>query len=355
MVHYSGTKTCFPRYDCVRGDLDVGEPKCIGFGGIPVDQALEREIIRVVQPGAVEAAVLASQEVGRRQTDVREALQRDLEAARYEAQRACKQFDAVDPENRLVADELERRWEQALQRVRQLEQRLDEASAVTGNEKPATLAEFQDLAADLESIWHGADIDVRLKKRIVRALIHEVIADVDSEANEVVLVIHWRGGVHTELRLARRRHGTCFTATATDVVAAVRSLARICDDTAIAGVLNRNGLRTGRNNRWTRARVTALRCRNSIALCSSEERALQRWLTLTEAAKFLGVSSRTLRLAVEHGDIEGDHPLTVGPWIFSRKALETEGAVRVVAGARRHRTTPAVPPQKNENPDFFGK
>jgi DNA invertase Pin-like site-specific DNA recombinase len=352
-VHYSGAKRGYLRYGCVRGQLDQGEPKCIAFSGIPVDQALGREIMRVVQPGAVEAAVLASQEVGRQQADVREALQRDLEAARYEAQRARKQFDAVDPENRLVADELELRWDQALQRVRQLEERLDETSAVAVNDKPATLEEFQDLAADLESIWHGAHIDAHLQKRIVRTLIHEVIADVDSEANEVVLVIHWRGGVHTELRLARRRHGACSVATSKDIVAAVRSLARVCDDTSIAGILNRNGLRTGRNNRWTRARVTALRCRDSIPVFSSEER--QHWLTLTEAAKFLGVSSRTLRLAVEHGDIEGDHPLSVGPWIFSRKALATEGAVRVVAEARRHRTTPAVPAQRNENPDFFGK
>jgi hypothetical protein len=354
-VRYSGTNNGFPRYGCVRGQLDQGEPKCIAFGGIPVDQALGHEIMRVVQPGAVEAAVLASQEVTRQQDDVRNALQRDLEAARYDAQRARKQFDAVDPENRLVADELEQRWNQALQRVHQLEQRLEEDSPAAGKDNPATLEEFQDLAADLESIWHGAHSDARLKKRIVRTLIHEIVADVDTEASEVVLVIHWRGGVHTELRLARRRHGSGFSATSKDIVAAVRSLARISDDAAIAGILNRNGLRTGRNNRWTRERVTALRYTNSIPVFSSEERALRNWLTLTEAAKFLGVSSRTLRLAVEHGDIEGDHPLSVGPWIFSRKVLESEGAVRVVAGARRHRTTPAVPPQRNGNPDFFGK
>src|SRR5207253_6460319 len=139
------------------------------------------------------------------------------------------------------------------------------------NEPPATVEEFQDLAADLEAIWHGAHADVRLKKRIVRTLIHEVVADVDSEAGEIILVIHWRGGVHTELRLPRRRRGTC-TATSKDIVAAVRSLARICNDTAIAGVLNRNGLRTGRGNRWTRERVTSLRCKNNIPVLAAEER-----------------------------------------------------------------------------------
>lgn len=181
-VHYTGNRHAFLRYGCIRGRLDQGEPTCIAFGGIPVDHAIGREILRLVQPAAVEAAVLASQTAQRQQDDVRQALQRDLEAASYEAQRARKQFDAVDPDNRLVADELERRWNQALERVRQLEQRLEERSASGANDGPAATEEFQDLAADLEAIWHGAHADARLKKRIVRTLIHEVVADIDATA-----------------------------------------------------------------------------------------------------------------------------------------------------------------------------
>lgn len=351
-VHYTGNHHGFLRYCCVRGRLDQGEPKCITFGGIPVDAAIGRQILRVVQPAAVEAAVLASQEAKRQQDDVRQALQRDLEAARYEAQRARKQFDAVDPENRLVADELERRWNHALERVCQLEQRLGEPLAAPVD--PATVEEFQDLAADLEAIWNGARTDARLKKRIVRTLIHEVIADVDPAASEVVLVIHWRGGMHTELRLPRRRRGTC-TATSKDIVAAVRSLARVCDDTVIAGVLNRNGLRTGRDNRWTRMRVTSLRCKNSIPCYSAESPTAPAWLTLTQAAKSLGLSSRTMRQAAERGQIDAEHPLPDGPWIFSTHALQTEAAAQVVKQARHHRRTPAVPGLHNQDIGFFGK
>jgi DNA invertase Pin-like site-specific DNA recombinase len=353
-VHYSGNKKHgFLRYGCVRGWLDLGEPKCIAFGGIPVDEAIGREILRVVQPGAVEAAVLASQQIAHQQDDVQKALRRDLEAARYEAQRAQKQFDAVDPENRLVADELERRWNQALKRVYQLEQRLDEQLAGVGEKPSATVEEFQNLTADLEAIWHGRQADARLKKRIVRTLIHEVVADIDAVAGEVILVIHWQGGVHTELRLPRRRRGACGTATSKDIVAAVRSLARICDDTAIAGVLNRNGLRTGRGNRWTRCRLTSMRCKNSIPVYSEAD-AAQNWLTLTQAARFLGISTRTMRLAVEQRRIEGEHPLPDGPWIFSRQALQTEAAAQVVKQARDRRT-PAVPNPEDENGDLFGK
>jgi DNA invertase Pin-like site-specific DNA recombinase len=267
-VHYTGVAHRVLRYACMRGRLDQGEPKCIAFGGIVVDDAVTREIMRVVQPAAQEAAVLASQQASQRQDEVLAALQRDLEAARYEAKRAQKQYDAVDPENRLVADELERRWNVALTRMHALEQRIQEQSRASAEEGSATIDEFQDLAAELEAIWNGADTDMRLKKRIVRTLIHEVIADVDAEAGEVILIIHWRGGIHTELRLPRRRRGQSNAHTSKEIVDAVRRLVPICDDMMIAGVLNRNGLHTGRGNRWTRMRVTSLRSKHGIPVHS---------------------------------------------------------------------------------------
>jgi hypothetical protein len=131
--------------------------------------------------------------------------------------------------------------------------------------------------------------------------------------------------------------------TSKDVVAAVRSLARICSDDVIAGVLNRNDLRTGRGNRWTRERVVSLRAWNEI-LCFSQDRCAQEgWLKLNEAAAALGVSSRTVRLAVERGEIAGEHPLTDGPWIINREALESQAATDLVDRARRSTRTPAKP------------
>jgi DNA invertase Pin-like site-specific DNA recombinase len=351
-VHYSGCAHRVLRYGCVRGYLDQGEPKCIAFGGIAVDDALSREILRVVQPTAQQAAVLASQQASRRQDEVRAVLQRDLEAARYEAQRAQKQFDAVDPENRLVADELERRWNAALGRVHALEQRIAEQCGASASDDPATLDEFHDLAAELDTVWNSAGTEIRLKKRIVRTLIQEVIADVDTQAGEIILVIHWRGGVHTELRLPRRRRGQSNAHTAKEVVDAVRRLVPICTDTIIAGVLNRNGLRTGRGNRWTRMRVASLRSKQGIPTHCHERQQAEGWMNLTEAAQFLGVSSRTLRLAVAQGDILGDHPLADGPWIFQRQALQTEAARRVVARARSRPGNPAVPRPGQKNFDF---
>ncbi len=338
-------------------DDDLG---CSGTGTVQ-RHGFERMVAEVClgQVGAV-----AAREVSRfarnsrewqQQDGVRAAFERDLEAARYEAKRAQKQYDAVDPENRLVADELERRWNAALAQVRALEQRIQEQRCASTSANAATVDEFRDLAADLDALWNNADTAVRLKKRIVRTLIHEVIANVDTAAGEVVLVIHWRGGVHTELRLPRRRRGQSNAHTSKEIVAAVRRLALICDDLAIAGVLNRNGLRTGRGNRWTRMRVTSLRNTNGIPVHRPEQQETEGWMTLTAAAKLLGISTRTLRLAIEASEIAGEHPLSDGPWILQRQALQTEAAQRVVQRARSHAGAPTEPDSDQPTLDFSNK
>ena len=339
-VRYTGNGHDVLRYACNRGWLDNGEARCIAFGGIPVDEAIGREVLRAVQPAAVEAAVQASQEETRRQDEVLEALQRDLEAARYTAQRAQRQFDAADPENRLVTDELERRWNQALERVREIEARIAAHQDGYARHRPATQKEFEELAANLEAVWHDSGTDTRLKKRIVRTLIEEVVVDVDGAAGEIILVIHWKGGVHTELRLPRRRRGQNNSQAPKALIDAVIALARICSDDLIAGLLSRNGMLTGRGNRWTRERVTALRSHHHIPAYSSDKATAEGWMNLTKAATFVGVSSRTLRLAVDRGEIEAEHPLPDGPWIFRKRVLESEAAIQFVQRVRREK--PAV-------------
>jgi hypothetical protein len=125
----------------------------------------------------------------------------------------------------------------------------------------------------------------QLKKRVIRTLIRDVVVDVDAPASEVVLVIHWKGGVHTELRLPRRRRGQNSTQTPTEVLEAVRVLARICPDRLIAGVLNRNGLLTGRGNRWTQERITALRSHHHIPCYRADQRDGGPWMNLRTQAK----------------------------------------------------------------------
>lgn len=342
-VHYTGNRHDVARYACHRAWLDKGQPRCISFGGKRVDETIAQEVLRVVQPAAIEAATMAYQDEANKQDQVLHALAHDLQAAQYAASRAQRQFDAADPENRLVTDELERRWNHALKGVREIEERIAQHHGQQHDDPPPTVAEFASLAEQLEDIWEHDHTDARLRKRIVRSLIHEVIVDVDNVACEIVLLIHWKGDVHTEVRVPRRRRGQNSSHTAPATLDAIRLLARICPDALIANVLNRNGLRTGRGNFWTRERVTALRSHHDIPVYSAERRVAEGWLNLTEAARLIGVSARTLRLAVDHGEIRAEHPVGDGPWIFKRADLQTEHAAAIAARARSRKSGPAIP------------
>ena len=331
-VRYTGMKHNIPRYACHRGLLDNGEPRCIAFGGLRVDDAIEAAVLKVVEPGAIVAAIAAEAEVSQQRDQVREALGRDLEAARYAADRAFRQYDAADPANRLVAGELETRWNKALARVTEVEAKITGHDAVAPSRAEAEPLTFTTLAGDLRAVWTAPTTDARLKKRIVRTLIREVIADIDAEAAEIVLLIHWMGGVHTELRLPRRRRGQ-RNSTASDIVTAVRQLALVVSDDFIAGVLNRNKLVTGNDNRWTRQRVTTLRSYHRIPVHRPASDGVEPWLNLTKAAALLGISAKTLRLAAESGEIDAIHPLGEGPWVFDRAVLASSQAKMIVARA----------------------
>ncbi|HVH89591.1 MAG TPA: hypothetical protein VM912_22935 [Terriglobales bacterium] len=176
--------------------------------------------------------------------------------------------------------------------------------------------------------------------------------DVDPPAGEVILTIHWKGGVHTELRLPRRRRGQNSAQTSKAIIDTVRVLTRICPDEVIAGVLNRNGLLTGRGNRWTQERVTSLRSHHAIPCYDAGMCEAEGWMNLTEAANTLGVSARTLRLAVERGEIEAEHPLDDGPWIFNRRAIETEAAEQFHARVRGSNRNPAIPTSEQSTLGF---
>jgi hypothetical protein len=151
----------------VRGRIDYGEPNCIAFGGLRVDDVVEAALLAVMQPGAIEAARAAEAQASTRRDEAREAMVRDLEAARYAADRAFWQYDAADPENRLVTGELEARWNRALSRVGACETRIGAHDALAPRPALPPVA-LETLAADLQGVWAAPTTDARLKKRIVR-------------------------------------------------------------------------------------------------------------------------------------------------------------------------------------------
>lgn len=335
MVRYTGQRgSRVPRYCCQRGNSDHGEPRCISFGAVSVDEVVGGEVMRIVEPAAIEAAALAITEDNRRQEQLVDSLLLELKAARYAADRAWRQYDAIDPGNRLVANELERRWNAALSKVGELERRVDDEQKRTHQQLIADPNTLHGLAGELQAAWWDAEADHRLKKRIIRTLVAEIVADVDEGASEVELVLHWQGGVHSSVRVPRRRRGQSVSCTSPDTVEAIRVLALVCTDDVIASVLNRNGLKTGPGNRWTRQRVTSARRTHNVP--KYDPKCSNGWMNLSDAAKYLGTTHKTMRRMVDAGRIKALHPLSDGPWVLQQADLDAS-QVRRALGERKGR------------------
>src|SRR5262245_17047891 len=178
-----------PRYSCDVGEKMHGTARCIGFGASRPDLVVARVLLDVVQPMAIEAAIVAEQQASHRDDERKRALELERQQSEYEVQLARRRYESVDPSNRLVAAELEARWNAALTRLRDCEARLDAARAA-----PSTApdrAYLLSLAVDLQSAWNAATTAMSAKQRLVRALIREIVVDVDESTREVLLVIHW--------------------------------------------------------------------------------------------------------------------------------------------------------------------
>jgi len=315
-VAYTGPTNNYARYSCLT---DAGARRCFTFGGRRVDHAVVQQVLRVVQPAAVQAAALAAREAAENDDGFIKALEMELQGARYAVERARKQYDAVDPSNRLVAVELERRWERALETMQGVEERLMAAKRARQTKEPPSAEQLKSLALDLERVWNAHETDARLRKRLIRTLIEEIVVDVISERSMIELAVHWKGGVHTDISVPKFRTGEHATDTPNDVVEVVRTLALVCSDKTIAAWLGRNEIKTGRGGRWTSKQVASVRNYRSIPPASKNSGT---WLTLRAASALCGVNRKLLAEAASRGLVKGLHPLPVGPWVFSRATID---------------------------------
>jgi DNA invertase Pin-like site-specific DNA recombinase len=269
------------RYECVGAFNQLAAARCITFGGMRIDRALAKEVLDRLQPLGVEAALAAIEARSQQRSEKKGQLELALQQARYEAARAQRQYDAADPDNRLVAGELERRWNERLVAVRDLEFEIDRldadrAPALTEVERERLMALGQDLAR----AWESPVATPEMRKKIIRTVISEIIVDIIGDAFEVIL--HWQGGDHTRLAVKRNRAGQTRWTTDAEVVELVRALARQMPDEMIAAVLNRSGKPTGHGNSWTRGRICSLRHHYDIAIYRDGERAERGEATLDE-------------------------------------------------------------------------
>ena len=344
-VAYSGENGSSGRYHCRGGHLNHGGDPCISFGGMRIDRAVGAEVIERLQPLGIEAAIGAMEARRAENTEKCRQVELALEQARYEAARARRQYDAVDPDNRLVAAELEQRWNERLLAVRALE---DERNALAASSQTAlTRAERERLlalGADVDRAWHSPGATPATRKRIIRTLIEEIVVKVEDAALD--LVIRWVGGDHTPLRVRKNHAGQHRWSTDADVVELITVLARQLPDKTIAAILNRAGKTTGRGNGWTRSRVCIVRNHRSIPPYREGERAERGEATLEEAAAVLKVSEATVRRLIQEKVLPAAQYCKGAPWVIRAADLENE-TVKRAAEARRLRRPLSVDRRQN--------
>jgi DNA invertase Pin-like site-specific DNA recombinase len=330
-VVYSGTSGRVPRYVC-RGDRgDRESSRCLTVGSLRLDRAVAQSVLAAIQPAGIEAAVKLTECAQLEDDEKRKALELALERARYEEKRARRQFDAVEPENRLVAGELEARWNGALAQVAEAEARL----AAAGNTAvPLTEGQKEELAAlseDLTALWNHPDAPIQLKKRILRTVLTEIIINHDADSATHRLRLHWAGGVHTELRVERNKTGRHRHSADRSVIELVSELAKICQDKTIAAILNRLGYKTGQEKTWNASRVAGLRGYHKIAPFQKQDG----WVTQEEAARELQVSNTVVKRLIRERVLPAKQVVKFAPWIIEKKDLLLPVVQQQVKAARR--------------------
>ena len=334
-VTYSGLGAAALRYHCRGAHINHGASWCISFGGLRSDQAIANEVLHAISGNAIEAALDAAAQMHQQRQDQRRSLELEVEQARYEARLASRRYESVDPDNRLVAAELEARWNDALRKFEGLEIKLHEFDSFITSAAMPDKEIFLSLVQDLPAVWHAPSSDMRLKQRIVRILIREIVADVDEKSNEIVLLIHWAGGRHSELRVKKNATGRHSHCTSMEAIEVIRQMAGKFPDEQIAATLNRLGFSTGAGQTWNEQRVYSARHYNELPAYNPNQ-TNQDILTMEEAAQRLGVSTTTVRRLIEQKKLAATQVVPCAPWQIVIAALDA-AAVRTAVDKVKNR------------------
>ena len=343
VLHHSRRDT---RYICNREMDYASDKKCIAFSSMRIDAAVSAEVLRVISPLAIDAAL---QLIGDRERAGAERLRHSelaLQQARYEVTLARRQYDAVDPDNRLVASELERRWNECLAAVVRLEEQIEslrneQPRALSDDERATLLA----LADDLPQLWNHPAASSETRKRILRAVLEEIVVSV--KADRLHLVLHWQGGDHTRLEVAKNRVGQNRWKTDIETVELVRELARILPDHSIAPLLNRLGIRSAKGQSWTQLRVRNFRSVHRIAVYREGERAARHELILHEAASRLGVHRMTVARLIRDELLPARQACVGAPYVIREDDLDRPAVRHALATGRA-----GSPDPRQENLSF---
>jgi len=332
MVAYSGRASRL-RYSCGRAMVEYAEPLCQSLAGRVLDDLVATQVLAALEPAALELSLAAADDLEQERAWLDRNWQQQVERARYEAERARRQYDAVEPENRLVVRELERRWEEALKEQR----RLEEEYARFRSSQPRGLAtcereQIRALAQDLPALWHAPDTTSADRQRIVRLLVDEVVVTVRGQSEWVDVTIHWAGGSISRHELVRPVQRYQQMADYERLVSRIDQLHEAGQSLSeVAEQLNREGFHPPkRSERFTSATLTRLLAKRGRTgprphvvaepgvLCEHE------WL-LSDLARKLEMPQATLHRWVRVGWVHARKlPTAGGHWAIRADADELD-------------------------------
>jgi len=315
-THYRG-RNAAPGYHCSGKDIVQGRGVyCLNVGGVQIDQAVVDAFLKALTPAALEATQLAIQQLEADHDAALSQWRLAVERARYEAERAERQYRAVEPENRLVARGLETEWEKRLRDLAVAEAELRRRE----QQRPRTLSQEEknkicSLGSDLRKVWSAPITTDRDRKELLRTLLEEVIVTIVRAERRAHLTLRWRGGTLTELDLSLPRSQPHGIHTDEDTISLLRRLAVHYSDDVIAGILNRQGRKTANGERFTANQVGSLRrYRNIPRYEPPTEPSTGELATIRQAAKILGVYTSTLHRWLNDGFIAGEQITPGAPW-----------------------------------------
>ena len=332
------------RYSCIHMASSYADPRCQSLKGAPLDALVARLVLQALEPAALEASLALA---GDLQAE-REALDRQwqlrLERARYAVERARRQYDAVEPENRLVARTLERGWEQALAEQTRLEADYEQFQRQQPQAPSAAeLAAITRLSRDLPAVWHAETTTQEERQTIVRLLLERVLVEVVDGSEQVRVQCHWHGGHRTAHAFRRPVARLAALSTYQDLVARAGELHHAGHGSAaIAEILNQEGWRPAkRRDTFNAPMVRHLLLKAGVAEVKFRrrkpelQRAPDEW-TIRELAEHIGMPEPTLYTWVQQGRL----PSRFVPTSSGRAKL-VQADTEIIAALKAVRATPA--------------
>jgi hypothetical protein len=265
-VRYKGNGGIYPTYECNwkrREGLSTGS--CMHLRSNLIDTPVINRVLEVIKPKQIEAAVKAIEEIERREEAVDNQWRMQIERAEYEANLAQRRYEAVDPDNRLVAGTLEKRWNEALLKFEEVRHKFEEHKqknriSATEDQK----AQLLKLAHSLPKLWKAHSTSAKDRKRILRLIIKDITVEKPAEPKQIVLHIRWQGGAIEDIPVEIPANYSDQIRYGDHILTRVRELSQRCTDAQIANLFNEEGLKSAKNKRFTISMIKWIRYKHGI-------------------------------------------------------------------------------------------